>query len=141
MAAWLLASRRLQWLTLLDVGGLTGWFVMALVFSALVAALPGGAHWRYSLARSPDDGRADRLGRPRIRRAYFLSGFPWYYLAHSQFRHLYLIQIADFASSLGISLLIAIVNAMLVDLATLPLFGRSRQGIRLNRRQYVRLCL
>ena len=38
-------------------------------------------------------------------RAYFLSGFPWYYLAHSQFRHLYLIQIADFASSLGISLL------------------------------------
>ena len=52
-----------------------------------------------------------------------------------------MIQIADFASSLGISLLIAIVNAMLVDLATLPLFGRSRHGIRLNRRQYVRLCL
>ena len=51
-------------------------------------------------------------------RAYFLSGFPWYYLAHSQFRNLYLIQIADFASSLGISLLIAIVNAMVVDLAT-----------------------
>ena len=66
-------------------------------------------------------------------RAYFLSGFPWYYLAHSQFRHLYLIQIADFASSLGISLLIAIVNAMVVDLATLPLFGRSRHGIRLHR--------
>ena len=61
-------------------------------------------------------------------RAYFLSGFPWYYLAHSQFRHLYLIQIADFASSLGISLLIAVVNAMLVDLVTLPLFGRSQAG-------------
>ena len=74
-------------------------------------------------------------------RAYFLSGFPWYYLAHSQFRHLYLIQIADFASSLGISLLIAIVNAMVVDLSTLPLFGRSREGIRLSRRQYVRLCV
>ena len=38
-------------------------------------------------------------------RAYFLTGFPWYYLAHSQFRHSYLIQIADFTGSLGISLL------------------------------------
>ena len=74
-------------------------------------------------------------------RAYFLSGFPWYYLAHSQFRNLYLIQIADFASSLGISLLIAIVNAMVVDLVMLPLFARSRHGIGLHRRQYLRLCL
>ena len=74
-------------------------------------------------------------------RAYFLTGFPWYYLAHSQFRHLYLIQIADFSSSLGISLLIAIVNAMLVDLLTLPLFRSSKQGTRLSRRQNVRLCL
>ena len=41
--------------------------------------------------------------------------------------HLYLIQIADFASSLGISLLIAIVNALVVDFLTLPLFSRSRR--------------
>jgi apolipoprotein N-acyltransferase len=139
LAFWLLA---LQWLTLLDVGGLTGWVVMAFAFSLW---------WPLFLLVS-------RLAVFRLRiplmmaapivwvgleyaRAYFLSGFPWYYLAHSQFRRLYLIQIADFASSLGISLLIAIVNAMVVDLATLPLFGRSRSGIHLNRRQYVRLCV
>ena len=40
-----------------------------------------------------------------------------------------MIQIADFAGSLGISLLIAIVNAMVVDLLTLPLLrvDRSRE--------------
>ena len=57
-------------------------------------------------------------------RAYFLTGFPWYYLAHSQYRSLYVIQIADFAGSLGISFLIAFVNAWLVDLVTLPLLRR-----------------
>ena len=58
-------------------------------------------------------------------RAYFLTGFPWYYLAHSQYRYLYVIQIADVTGSLGISLLIAMVNAWLVDLVTLPLFRRA----------------
>ena len=101
---WLLA---LQWLTLLDVGGLTGVGRHVAALLRVVAALP------VCRARSP----FIRLRIPLMMaapiiwvgleygRAYFLSGFPWYYLAHSQFRHLYLIQIADFASSLGISLL------------------------------------
>ena len=74
-------------------------------------------------------------------RAYFLSGFPWYYLAHSQFRQLYLIQIADLTGSLGISLLIAICNALVVDLLTLPLLQVTKTGTRLARRQHIRLCL
>ena len=136
---WLLA---LQWLWLLDVGGLTGWIVMSLVFSCwwpLFLAVARLAVFRLRLPlmmAAPIVWVGLEYGR-----AYFLSGFPWYYLAHSQFRNLYLIQIADFASSLGISLLIAIVNAMVVDLVMLPLLGRSRQGIRLHRRQYVRLCV
>ncbi len=135
---WLLA---LQWLTLLDVGGLTGWFVMALVFSAWWPLFLAVARLAVIRLRIPLMMAAPIVWVGlEFGRAYFLSGFPWYYIAHSQFRHLYLIQIADFASSLGISLLIAIVNAMFVDLATLPLFGRSRQGVRLSRRQYARLC-
>ena len=136
---WLLA---LEWLRLLENGGWTGWLVMGLVFSLWWPLFLAVARVAVLRLRIPL-----MMAAPIIwvgleyGRAYFLSGFPWYYLAHSQFRRLYLIQIADFASSLGISLLIAIVNAMLVDLATLPLFGRSRQGLRLNRRQYVRLCL
>ena len=87
---------------------------------------------------TPHPGRADHLGR-RLEyvRAYFLTGFPWYYLAHSQFRHLYLIQIADFTGSLGISFLIAVVNAMVVDLLTLPLLQSIKAGARLARRQHI----
>jgi apolipoprotein N-acyltransferase len=136
---WLLA---LQWLTLLDIGGLTGWIVMSLLFSFWWPLFLGVARIAFIRLRIPL-----MMAAPIVwvgleyGRAYFLSGFPWYYLAHSQFRHLYLIQIADFASSLGISLLIAIVNALVVDLLTLPLFGRSRQGVQLSRRQYARLCV
>ncbi len=136
---WLLA---LEWLNLLDLGGLTAWLVMSLFFSlwwplfVLVARLAVFRLRIPLMLAAPIVWVALEYGR-----AHFLSGFPWYYLAHSQFRNLYLIQIADFASSLGISLLIALVNALVVDLATLPLFVRSRARIRLHPRQYVRLCL
>jgi apolipoprotein N-acyltransferase len=136
---WLLA---LQWLTLLDVGGLTGWIIMSLLFSAwwplfLIVARLAVIRLRIPLMMAaPIVWVGLEYGR-----AHFLSGFPWYYLAHSQFRQLYLIQIADFASSLGISFLIAVVNALVVDLVTLPLLGRSRHGVRLRRRQYARICL
>src|SRR5204862_2582471 len=72
-------------------------------------------------------------------RAYFLTGFPWYYLAHSQFRSLHVIQIADFAGSLGVSFLIALINAWLVDLMASPVFQVTKRGTRLSRRQTVRL--
>jgi apolipoprotein N-acyltransferase len=136
---WLLA---LQWLNLLGGVGSTGWIIMSLAFSLwwpLFLAVTRLAVFRLRLPlmmAAPIVWVGLEYGR-----AYFLSGFPWYYLAHSQFRNLYLIQIADFASSLGISLLIAIVNAMVVDLLMLPLLGRSRTGIRLHPRQYVRLCV
>ncbi len=119
---WTLA---VPWLRLIGPGAWIGWVVLALVFSLwwlLFLAVTRWAHFR--------------LGLPLIQaapivwvaieymRAYFLTGFPWYYLAHSQYRSLYVIQIADFAGSLGISFLIAFVNAWLVDLVTLPLLRR-----------------
>ena len=61
-------------------------------------------------------------------RAFLLTGFPWYYLGHSQFRFLTMIQIADTTSALGISFLIALVNAWILDLVSLPLVRTSAQG-------------
>ena len=61
-------------------------------------------------------------------RAHILSGFPWYYLAHTQHRLLPMIQIADLAGALGLSFLIALVNAWLVDLRTLPLLRPTPRG-------------
>ena len=49
-------------------------------------------------------------------RANILSGFPWYYLAHTQYRYLAIIQVADLAGAWGLSLVVAASNAALVDL-------------------------
>src|SRR5262249_23066050 len=74
-------------------------------------------------------------------RAHFLTGFPWYYLGHSQYRFLTLIQIADTTSALGISFLVAVINAWIVDLLSLPLLQSSAKGSRLTARQAVRLWI
>ena len=49
-------------------------------------------------------------------RAYLLTGFPWYYLAHTQHDVLPLLQTADFAGTQYLSLLVAVCNGWLADL-------------------------
>jgi apolipoprotein N-acyltransferase len=137
---WVLA---VEWLRLTDPNAWPGWLALAVLFSLwwpgflfLTRVAVHHLHVPLMLAAP-----IIWVGLEYVR-AYILSGFPWYYLAHTQFRWLYVIQIADFASSLGVSLLIAATNAWLVDLLTLPLLrtggGRS---LRVSRRQYVRLCV
>ncbi len=46
----------------------------------------------------------------------FLGGFFWRFLAHSQYRNIALIQIADIFGTAGISFLIAMVNGLLAEL-------------------------
>ncbi len=136
---WLLA---LEWVRLSDPSAALGWVLMALVFSLWWPAFILLARW--SIFRL---GLPLLLAAPIIwvglefARAYFLSGFPWYYLAHSQFRWLYVIQIADFTGALGVSFLVAIFNALVVDLLTLPLWRASAHGLHFSRRQNLRLCV
>ena len=123
---WILA---VPWLRLIGPGAWIGWVVLGPVFSLWWPMFLAMARW----ARF-------RLGVPLILaapiawvtteylRAYFLTGFPWYYLAHSQYRYLSVIQISDITGSLGVSLLIAMVNAWLVELVTIPLFRSSAGG-------------
>lgn len=49
-------------------------------------------------------------------RSLLLSGFPWYYLAHSQYRYLPMIQVSDLAGAWGLSLVMAFANACWADL-------------------------
>jgi apolipoprotein N-acyltransferase len=118
LAFWLLA---IQWVRLTDPGAWLGWVVMALALSL---------EWPLFVAL----GRlaVGRLGVPLLLaaptlwvslefvRAYVLTGFPWYYLAHSQHRTLWLIQSADVAGALGLSFLIAGFNAACVEVLSLP---------------------
>jgi apolipoprotein N-acyltransferase len=48
-------------------------------------------------------------------RAYLLTGFSWYYLGHSQYRWLSLIQISDIVGAYGVSFLIALISGALAQ--------------------------
>ena len=58
----------------------------------------------------------------------WVLGFPWFFLAHSQYSHTRLIQLADVTGQYGISLFVAMVNGVVIDLVDLPLFMRQPQG-------------
>lgn len=111
---WMLA---IEWIHIAEPGP-ESWFAVTLMAAVLGLWWPAGL----LMARA---GR--RLGVPlwlalplvwvawEYARAYSLSGFPWYYLAHSQFRLVPMIQVADLAGAWGLSLVIALVNAVIAD--------------------------
>jgi len=135
----------IHWIWWTDESAWLGWVVMAL---ALSFWWPGFLF----LARFA----TQKLGLPvmlsapifwvalEYLRAYVLTGFPWYYLAHSQYRQVYLTQIADFSGALGLSFLIAMTNAFVVELATRPLFRLGpgpMNWVRLVRGQKARIVV
>ncbi|MGO9597253.1 MAG: apolipoprotein N-acyltransferase [Isosphaeraceae bacterium] len=137
LAFWILS---LQWVRLTDPTAWLAWLVMALVFSLWWPGFLALLRLAVGRLRIPPMMAAPILwvGLEYIR-AFILTGFPWYYLGHSQFRFLTLIQIADTTSALGVSFLIALVSAWVVDLLWLPLL-RTKAGVtRLAPGQSVRL--
>ncbi|MFA6134482.1 MAG: apolipoprotein N-acyltransferase [Phycisphaerae bacterium] len=61
-------------------------------------------------------------------RTYVISGFPWFFLAQSQYARTHLIQIADVTGQYGLSFFVAMVNGAIMDLLTFPLFARVAGG-------------
>jgi len=55
------------------------------------------------------------VGAERLQ-GVFLGGFYWRFLAHSQYRNITIIQIADIFGAAGVSFLIAMVNGLLAEL-------------------------
>lgn len=139
LAFWLLA---IYWVSTIDDTAWLAWLAMAAALSLgwpvfLLIARVGVRTLRLPLMLvAPVAWVATEYGR-----AHILSGFPWYYLAHSQYRAIPLIQIADLTGSLGLSLLLVAANACWVDLLSLPLFAPDRTGkARLRRPQVARLA-
>lgn len=61
-------------------------------------------------------------------RAVVISGFPWFFLGHSPYRVLTLIQISDLVGAYGVSFVLAAVNGALAD-AVLSRFGGIPPGL------------
>jgi len=59
-------------------------------------------------------------------RGYLLTGFSWYYLAHTQYRWIELIQISDLVGAYGVSFLIALVAGCAAELLPVSLLSRLR---------------
>lgn len=63
-------------------------------------------------------------------RGTFGTGFPWYFLGHTQHRLLPLIQVADLAGVYGVTFLAAAVNAALFDLLAGSAWARAFWNLR-----------
>jgi apolipoprotein N-acyltransferase len=141
-AFWLLA---IQWIWWTDQTAWLGWVVMAVFLSIWWPGFVFLARFSSRRLKLPMMVAAPVLWVAlEYIRAYVLTGFPWYYLAHSQYRILYLTQISDFAGALGLSFLIVMVNAYWVDLLTRPLFRPKSGGwwwVRLPLEQKARLIV
>ena len=131
LAFWLAT---IPWVMVSDDGAWVAWLAMATVLACWWPAFL--ALTRVAVLRL---GLPLMLAAPVVWVAlefvqgYFLSGFPWYYLAHTQYKALPIIQIADFAGAWGPSFLIALVNAWWVDMLTLPLLRPTANGPRMAR--------
>jgi len=67
-------------------------------------------------------------------RAYVIGGFPWFYLGHTQYRQVRLLQIADATGAYGVSFFVALVNGLLVDAGAALLGVRPDAQVRPRRR-------
>ena len=110
---WLLS---LQWIRAIDPAAWAGWLAMAFVLSFAWPLFLWLARQGVALGIAPFFAAPVTWVGLEFFRSFLLGGFPWYYLAHTQYNLLPMIQVADFAGSLGLSLLIAFVNALVRDL-------------------------
>ncbi|MDR4506686.1 MAG: apolipoprotein N-acyltransferase [Candidatus Brocadiaceae bacterium] len=59
-------------------------------------------------------------------RSFFLSGFPWFFIGHTQYQYLTIIQITDITGVYGVSFIIVLVNAAIADLIVWRLAKRNK---------------
>lgn len=110
----------IQWVRLSDPSAWPGWLVMSLtlavwwpIMAIVVRRLYVRNGWPLWVAFTA------AWGFQEIGREYYMTGFPWYDLAHSQFRQTWLIQ----ASDLGGATLLSLVMVALQSLAAEWFFG------------------
>lgn len=117
----------LQWMRLASAPMYAAWLALAVyvaMYFPLFVALARVAVHRFSIPLT--------LAVPVVWvgleyvRAYMLTGFSWYYLGHTQYRWVELIQISDLVGAYGVSFLVALLAACLAGLLPVSLLSRLK---------------
>jgi len=161
--AWLAYVALVPW-SLAVVGARVGRKLLLWVYLAGVAFWAAGLYWLtwmavagyvplvlylglYFLVPAPIIRRAFRRGVPlwlalpatvvalEYARAYALSGFPWFYLAHTQYRWVRLIQVCDLTGVYGVSFFVLMVNGAVADALAWAVLVRDPAGRRRLRKR------
>jgi apolipoprotein N-acyltransferase len=122
LAFW---ASSLQWMRLGDPTMYIAWGALSTylaLYFPLFVALSRVAVWRLRVPLTLA-GPIVWVGL-ELMRGYLLTGFSWYYLAHSQYRWTELIQISDLVGAYGVSFLIALVAACTAELLPVSLLAR-----------------
>lgn len=117
----------LQWMRLGDPAMYAAWVLLTFciaVFFPLFLGLSRVAVHRYSIPLT--------LAVPTVWvgleyvRAHLMTGFAWYYLGHTQYRWVELIQISDLFGAYGVSFLVVLTSACLAGLLPTSLLARLK---------------
>lgn len=106
-----------QWMRLGDPSMYVAWFALAVYVACyfpLFVLLTRTAVHRFQIPL-PLAAPVMWVGLEYIR-AYFLTGFSWYYIGHTQYRWIELIQISDITGAYGVSFVVVMLAACFADL-------------------------
>ena len=67
--------------------------------------------------------------------------FPWFFLSQTQYSCVELIQISDITGQYGVSFFVGMVNGIIIDILSSPLFTTSPRGPRINRNIVIGFCI
>jgi len=124
LAFWALS---LQWMRLGHPAMYLAWWALSLylaLYFPLFVALCRVAVWRLRVPLTLA-GPIVWVGL-EILRGHLMTGFSWYYLAHSQHRWIELIQISDVVGAYGVSFLIALFAACTAEMLPVSMLARMQ---------------
>ncbi|WP_299461131.1 apolipoprotein N-acyltransferase [uncultured Gimesia sp.] len=116
-----------QWMRLGDPSMYVAWFALAIYVACyfpLFVLLTRMAVHRFRIPL-PVAAPIMWVGLEYMR-AYLLTGFSWYYIGHTQYRWIELIQISDITGAYGVSFLVVMLSACFADLLPASLMRQCK---------------
>ncbi|RUL84214.1 apolipoprotein N-acyltransferase [Tautonia sociabilis] len=137
---WLIS---VEWVRSSDESAWPGWLALAIVLSCWWPVALGLMRVMVRRLGIPlmIAAPAAWIGVEYVRGLYPLNGFPWFFLGHSTYRLLPLIQVADLAGAWALGVLVMLVNAWIVGLIEEPRTVPFPDGPRIARSQVIRAAV